>query len=81
MPAPNAADKSTQYVSDIARAITSALLPPPVVRTVAEPIEASVVLTPTPAESEIAIALSEDTAPEAAIEITSWSDTALTDTP
>ena len=45
------------------------------------PIEASVVLTPTPAESEIAIALSDDTAPEAAIEITSWSDTADTDTP
>jgi len=32
---------------------------------------ASVVLTPTPADSEIAIALSEDTAPDAAIEITS----------
>jgi len=42
---------------------------------------ASVVLIPTPADSEMAIALSDDTAPEAAIEITSWSDTAETDTP
>ena len=32
---------------------------------------ASVLLTPTPADSEIAIALSDDTAPEAAMEITS----------
>jgi len=45
------------------------------------PMLASVVLIPTPAESEMAIALSEDTAPDAAMEITSWSDTAETETP
>ena len=48
---------------------------------VASPIEASVVPTPTPADREIAIALSDETAPDAAMEITSWSATAVTDTP
>ena len=35
------------------------------------PMEASVVFTPTPADKDIAMALSDETAPDAAMEITS----------
>ena len=44
-------------------------------------MEASTEPIPTPAESDTAIALSEETAPEAAIDITSWSATAVTAMP
>ena len=47
----------------------------------ASPMEASTEPIPTPADSDTAIALSEDTAPEAAMDITSWSATAVTANP